>query len=142
MRKAMANPCIGSGLMVLRISMSSVPWSMSTLVMSRCPLGERLVDKKPGGVWQASHRMSREEILRCSPNEGLSDKSLSGVFAGFTSKVKGRGDWPAIFRPGGTAEISRWRNHRYPMQWDPAPWKGAGSKLRPVALSGLECFLG
>jgi len=28
------------------------------------------------------------------------------------------------------------------MQFEFAPWKGAGLKLRSVALSGLECFFG
>src|SRR5262245_40586253 len=61
MRKAMANPCIGSLLSVLRISISSVPWSMSTLVMSRCPFDESLMDKRRSGVWLGSLRMSRGE---------------------------------------------------------------------------------
>src|SRR5215470_15742316 len=48
--------------------------------------------------------------------------------------------WKSPFRPGGTADISRWRNHRYRMQTKLAPWKGAGPKLSSVALSGLEEF--
>src|SRR5262247_3774158 len=44
------------------------------------------------------------------------------------------------FRPEGTSDISRWRNHRYWRQWALAPWKGAGPKLWSVALPGLEEF--
>src|SRR5262249_44054027 len=44
------------------------------------------------------------------------------------------------FRPGGTLDISRWRNHRNRAQGEIAPWKGAGPKLWSRALSGLEEF--
>jgi len=40
--------------------------------------------------------------------------------------------------PGGTSETSRRRNRRYRMQAELASWKGAGLKLRSVALSGLK----
>src|SRR2546426_6164855 len=46
----------------------------------------------------------------------------------------------SVFRPGGTSDISRWRNHRYRRRWELAPWKGAGPKLWSVALPGLEEF--
>src|SRR5262249_43357449 len=59
MRRAMAKPCIGSLLSVLRTSISSVPWSMSTLVIWRYPPNESLTDKSSRGVWLHSLRMSR-----------------------------------------------------------------------------------